>query len=169
MTNMLILEPRLVVVIPPSPSPSLPWKDQDIVRGWSPEVTIQEIWAKSPSFITSLAKEKAPISGSSKDYFGKNGNENKFLIIRGHNSAEAGFTTYESSSDWLVVAVTPIVPLSFHSFRSKVKHKTFDILIVSLDFNLCMFTVIKQKMNNRESPCSTVRTSGAGSEQAGPV
>ena len=47
------------------------------------------------------------------------------------------------------------------------KHKTFDILIVSLDFNLCMFTVIKQKLNNTQSPCSTMRTSGAGILQAG--
>ena len=87
------------MVIPPSPSPSLPWKDQDIVRGWSPEVTIQDIWAKSPSFITSLEKEKAPISGSSKDYFDKNENENRFVTVCGHNSAEAEFTMYESSSD----------------------------------------------------------------------
>ena len=27
---------------------------------------MQEIWAKSPSFITSFAKENAPISGSSE-------------------------------------------------------------------------------------------------------
>ena len=66
------LEPRLVVLIPlsaPAPdrlSPSAPWNDQDMVRGWSPEVTMQEIWAKSPSFITSFAKANAPISGSSE-------------------------------------------------------------------------------------------------------
>ena len=84
MTSMLILEPRFVVVIPLLPDlldlsllgPSRPWNDQEMVRGWSPEVTMQDIWAKSPSFMTSLEKEKAPISGNSE--------ETKFLsnIIR---------------------------------------------------------------------------------------
>ena len=75
MTSMLILEPRFVVVIPLLPGvldlsllgPSRPWNDQEMVRGWSPEVTMQDIWAKSPSFITSLEKENAPISGSSEE------------------------------------------------------------------------------------------------------
>ena len=68
MTNMLILLPKLVVVIPLSvadDSVPSPWKDHDIVNGWSPEVTIQDICAKSPSFITSFEKENGPISGSS--------------------------------------------------------------------------------------------------------
>ena len=75
MTSMLILDPRLVVVMPlPGEldlrlltGPSRPWNDQEIVRGWSPEVTMQEIWAKSPSFITSFEKENAPISGNSEE------------------------------------------------------------------------------------------------------
>ena len=58
---------------------------------------MQEIWAKSPSFMTSLEKEKAPISGISKDNFDENKNENKnenifvtVVTVCGHNSAEAG-------------------------------------------------------------------------------
>ena len=72
MTNMLILLPKLVVVIPLSgadDSVPSPWKDQDIVNGWSPEVTTQDICAKSPSFIISFANEKGPIAGSSTKHY----------------------------------------------------------------------------------------------------
>ena len=70
----------------------------NMVRGWSPEVTIQEIWAKSPSFMTSLEKEKAPISGSSKDNFDKNGTKKK--NIRDTSWSQLSRTKmYESSTD----------------------------------------------------------------------
>ena len=57
----------------PGQTPVCPWNDQDMVRGWSPGVTMQELWAESPSFITSFTKESAPISGSS---------EHKNMIVR---------------------------------------------------------------------------------------
>ena len=65
-TKIDIREPRFVVVIPVSGPTVSPWKVQEIVRGSSPELTMQESWAKSPSFMTGLEKENSPISGSSE-------------------------------------------------------------------------------------------------------
>ena len=69
MTNMLILLPKLVVVIPLSGSsdsvPS-PWKDQVIVNGWSPDVTMQDICAKAPESTTGDPKENGTILGGSR-------------------------------------------------------------------------------------------------------
>ena len=56
------------VVIPrPPPKISLsdPWRLQEILRGRSPELTMHEIWAYSPSSKTSLPKENRTIRGGS--------------------------------------------------------------------------------------------------------
>ena len=70
----------------PGQTPVCPWNDQDMVRGWSPGVTMQEFWAESPSLITSFAKENAPISGSS---------EHKNMIVRQYINCSL------LSADWL--------------------------------------------------------------------
>ena len=74
-----------------------------MVRGWSPDVTMQEIWAKSPSFMTSFENEKGPISGSSKNqvliYKQKVLNLSPFILVR-HNSVE--FQTQMQITNFLV-------------------------------------------------------------------
>ena len=61
--------PRGVVIIPRSEEMSCPWKDQEIERGWSPLVTMQDTWAKEPSSITSRPKVSGRRSGgSAKSY-----------------------------------------------------------------------------------------------------
>ena len=60
----LARDPIGAVVIPrPPPDSSLsdPWRLQEILRGISPELTMQEIWAYSPSSKTSFPKENGTI------------------------------------------------------------------------------------------------------------
>ena len=60
----LARDPIGAVVIPrPPPDISLsdPWRLQEILRGISPELTMQEIWAYSPSSKTSFPKENGTI------------------------------------------------------------------------------------------------------------
>ena len=54
-----------VVTIPKLEEMASPWKDQDIFSGSSPFRTMQETWAKSPSFITSDPNVIGCISGAS--------------------------------------------------------------------------------------------------------
>ena len=57
--------PRGEMTIPSSEVMLDPWKDQAMVRGWSPFLTIQETCAKSPSFRTSPPNERGETSGGS--------------------------------------------------------------------------------------------------------
>ena len=57
--------PVAMVVIPRSGVMLEPWKDQEIVKGWSPCVTMQETCAKEPSFITSCPKLRGSKFGGS--------------------------------------------------------------------------------------------------------
>ena len=58
--------PRGVVIIPRSEEISCPWKDQEMVRGWSPLVTMQDTWANEPSSITSRPNVSGRRSGGSE-------------------------------------------------------------------------------------------------------
>ena len=68
-TEVIIRElpilPRGVVIMPRSDEISWPWKDQEMVRGWSPLVTMQDTWAKEPSSITSWPKLRGSKLGGS--------------------------------------------------------------------------------------------------------
>ena len=70
-TDVIIRElpmlPRGVVMIPKSEEISCPWKDQEMVRGWSPLVTMQDTWAKEPSSITSWPKFRGSRLGGSEE------------------------------------------------------------------------------------------------------
>ena len=61
----LPLAPIGMVVMPRSEEISFPWKDQDMWRGSSPLVTMQDTWAKSPSFMRSRPKVSGRRSGGS--------------------------------------------------------------------------------------------------------
>ena len=54
-----------IVVIPRSEVIFEPWKDQEIERGWSPLLTMQDTWAKEPSSITSRPNDSGRRSGGS--------------------------------------------------------------------------------------------------------
>ena len=56
-----------MVVMPRSEVMLEPWKDHEMVRGWSPFVTMQETWAKPPSSMTSLPKLRGSKSGGSEE------------------------------------------------------------------------------------------------------
>ena len=58
-----------MVLMPRSEVMFEPWKDQEIARGWSPFVTMQETWAKPPSSMMSLPKVSGSRSGGSKEFF----------------------------------------------------------------------------------------------------
>ena len=72
--------PRGVVIMPRSDEISWPWKDQEMVRGWSPLVTMQDTWAKEPSSITSWPK----LRGSK---FGGSDEKNKLVFTISERSA----------------------------------------------------------------------------------
>ena len=55
----MVLMPRSEVMLEP-------WKDQDMARGWSPLVTMQDTWAKPPASMMSLPKDKGSKSGGSE-------------------------------------------------------------------------------------------------------
>ena len=59
--------PRGVVIIPRSDEILCPWKDQEMLRGWSPLVTIQDTWANEPSSITSWPKLRGSKLGGSDE------------------------------------------------------------------------------------------------------
>ena len=59
--------PRGVVIIPRSEEISCPWKDQEMMRGWSPLVTMQDTWANEPSSITSWPKLRGSKLGGSDE------------------------------------------------------------------------------------------------------
>ena len=64
--SRLPMGPVGMVVMPSSEVMFDPWNDQEIVSGWSPCRTMQDTWAKSPSFITEVPKERGSSLGGSK-------------------------------------------------------------------------------------------------------
>ena len=58
--------PSGVVTIPSSEVMLEPWKDQEMVRGWSPFLTMQDTCVKSPSFRMLPPNDRGDTSGGSK-------------------------------------------------------------------------------------------------------
>ena len=65
MIRIEVLLPIAVVVIAGSDETTSPWSDHVILRGSSPRIIEQVIWAKLPSSTVSDAKLKGPIWGGS--------------------------------------------------------------------------------------------------------
>ena len=59
--------PRGVMTIPSSEVMFDPWNDQEMARGWSPFLTMQDACAKSPSLRMSPPKDRGESSGGSAD------------------------------------------------------------------------------------------------------
>ena len=65
--SMDVLVPIIVVEREGSEESVSPLRYQDMVNGWSPCVTMQDTWAKAPSFIMFLPKDKGRRSGGSEE------------------------------------------------------------------------------------------------------